>query len=82
MWISGLYKIAIYSKMTFSSKKPVSILLINTKMEDKELAKKKKNESPKQKNFSYRVLDCMFQTVPNVFPIIKENNRLIIMIGL
>lgn len=81
MWISGLYKIAIYSKMTFSSKKPVSILLINTKMGDKEL-EKKKNESPKQKNFSYRVLDCMFQTVPNVFPIIKENNRLIIMIGL
>lgn len=68
--------------MTFSSKKPVSILLINTKMEDKELAKKKKNESPKQKNFSYRILDCMFQTVPNVFPIIKENSRLIIMIGL
>lgn len=31
--------------MTFSSKKPVSILLINTKMEDKELAKKKKKKS-------------------------------------
>ena len=40
MWISGLYKIAIYSKMTFSSKKPVSILLISTKMGDKELEKK------------------------------------------